>query len=79
MNKPTVEEYHNECDLCLLQQYSALSDIVNDIIFEFYAPREILTGAKVLEYHGRYKRWFTNLPEELQILADTTPHVLMLQ
>ena len=79
MNKPTVEEYHNECDLGLLQQYSALSDIVNDIIFEFYAPRERLTGAKVLEFYGRYKRWFTNLPEELQIRADTTPHVLMLQ
>ena len=65
--------------LGLLHQYSALSDIVNDIIFMFYAPRERVTSAKVLEFHERYKRWFKNLPEGFQLRAATTPHVLMLQ
>ena len=70
---------HPTPTLSLLHQYSALSDIVNDTIFDFYAPREMFTGAKVLEFHGRYERWYTNLPEELQVPAVTTPHVLMLQ
>ena len=65
--------------LSLLYQYSALSDIVNDTIFMFYAPREHFTGGKLLEFHGRYKQWFTNLPEEFQVRAVTTPHVLVLQ
>ena len=65
--------------LRLLLQYSALSEIVNDTVFMFYAPRERFTSVKVLEFHGRYKRWFTNLPEEFQLRAITTPHVLMLQ
>ena len=65
--------------LSLLHQYSTLSDIVNDTIFMLYAPREHFTAEKLLEFHGRYKRWFTNLPEVFQVRAVTTPHVLLLQ
>ena len=77
-----TEATQSTSTLGLLHQYSALSDIVNDVIFMSYAPREPFTSVKVLEFYERYQRWFANLPEEFQLgqrQAVTTPHVLMLQ
>ena len=77
--KTMTEATQSTSTLSLLHQYSALSDVVNDVIFMSYAPREPFTSAKVLEFYGRYQLWFTNLPEEFQLRPVTTPHVLMLQ
>ena len=65
--------------LRLLQQYSSLSEIVNDTVFMFYAPRETFTSAKLEEFYRRYKRWFERLPDEFRFRDVNLPHVLTLQ
>ena len=63
----------------LSHQFSCLSEIVNDHVFMFYAPRERRTSNKLLDLYGRYKRWFESLPEKFQLRDVNTPHVLVLQ
>lgn len=63
----------------LAQQFSLLTEIVSDTIFMFYAPRERFTSKKLLDFHARYKRWYSKLPEKLRLRNVSTPHVLVLQ
>ena len=63
----------------LLYQFSLLSEIVNDTVFMFYAPRERFTSRKLLDFHRRYTKWFEDLPQTLQLRDVTMPHVLVLQ
>ena len=63
----------------LLCQFSLLSEIVNDTVFMFYAPRERFTSKKLLNSYNRYTRWLANLPEKLQLRDAAMPHVLTLQ
>lgn len=60
-------------------QLSKLTEIVNDTVFMFYAPHERFTSKKLLEYNGRYKRWYSNLPATLKLRDVSSPHVLVLQ
>lgn len=62
-----------------VRHFNLLSEIVNDNIFMFYAPKERFTSKKLLDFYGRYKRWFSNLPQSLHLRDITTPHVLVLQ
>ena len=59
--------------------FAKLTDIVNDTIFMFYAPRERFTSRKLLDFYGRYKKWYGDLPQSLQLHQVSTPHVLTLQ
>jgi len=59
--------------------FSLLSEIVNDTVFMFYAPRERFTSRLLSDFHERYLQWFTKLPEKLRIFANATPHVIALQ
>ena len=63
----------------LLYQFSLLSEIVNDVIYMFYAPRERFTSKKLLDFYNRYTRWFGNLPPTLRLRDVTMPHVIVLQ
>ena len=63
----------------LLYQFSLLSEIVNDTVFMFYAPRERFNSKKLLDFHSRYTRWFSKLPEKLRLRDVPMPHVLVLQ
>ena len=63
----------------LMRALSSLSEIVNDTVFMFYAPRERFTSKKLLDFYARYTRWFNNLPDKLRLREVTTPHVLCLQ
>ena len=63
----------------LLYQFSLLSEIVNDVIYMFYAPRERFTSKKLLHFYNRYTRWFTDLPQTLRTRDVTMPHILVLQ
>ena len=63
----------------LIRALSSLSEIVNDTVFMFYAPRERFTSRKLLDFYARYTRWFNNLPDKLRLREVTTPHVLCLQ
>jgi hypothetical protein len=57
----------------MLYQLSLLSEIVNDAVHQFYAPRERLTSRLVITLHGRFKRWYKELPSCLQINKSKTP------
>ena len=63
----------------LLYQFSVLSEIVNDIVCMFYAPRDRFTSKKLLDFNSQYTKWFNNLPQYLWLQEVTIPHVLMLQ
>lgn len=56
-----------------------LSEIVNDTVFMFYAPRERFTSKKLLDFYTKYTRWHKNLPDQLRLREVSTPHVLLLQ
>ena len=63
----------------LSHQFSLLSEIVSDTDYMFYAPRERFTSKKLLDFKSRYNRWYSNLPDKLQLRDVTLPHVLVLQ
>jgi hypothetical protein len=63
----------------LLQKFSNLSNIVNDAIFMFYAPKERTTSRKVLDLYSRAKRWLNTLPDALSDSPFATAHVITLQ
>lgn len=62
-----------------LQQFSFLSEIVNDTIIMFYAPRERFTSKKLRDFHARYTQWYQALPSELALSDHSTPQVINLQ
>jgi hypothetical protein len=65
----------------ILYQSSLLSEIVNDTIQMFYAPRDRITSRKLQQHHERLERWHRNLPPILEIKQGkpTLPQVLSLQ
>ena len=63
----------------LMRHTSLLSEIVNDTVFSFYAPRERFTSRKLLDFYAKYTRWFSSLPEQLCLSNVSVPHVLVLQ
>lgn len=63
----------------LAYHFSLLSEIVNDTVFMFYAPRERFTSKKLLGFHERYMQWMKNLPSNLGLHSEATPHVMTLQ
>ena len=62
-----------------MRAMSSLSEIVNDTVFMFYAPRERFTSRKLLDFYATYTRWLNNLPDELRLREISMPHVLLLQ
>ena len=65
----------------MLTHFSLLSEIVNDTVFMFYAPRERFTSKKLLDFYSRYKRWYAALPTGLRLTSNdaSLPQVLLLQ
>lgn len=63
----------------VLHHFSLLSEIVNDMLFMFYAPRELFTSKKLLDLHTRLQRWYKDLPPSLIVTSHATPQLLLLQ
>lgn len=65
----------------ILVQTSLLSEIVNDTIQMFYAPRDRITSRRLQQHHDRFQRWHRSLPPVLAIKQGepTLPQVLSLQ
>ncbi|KAI9715950.1 MAG: hypothetical protein M1812_005584, partial [Candelaria pacifica] len=61
-----------------MQKFSALTEIVNDTLYMFYAPRERFTSKRLLGFYGRYTRWFQALPECLQLKDKPSAQLLCL-
>lgn len=67
-----------------LQAFSSLSELVNDNIYMFYAPKERFTSRRFLECYSKYQKWYEDLPQALQIedvsdVRDAQPHIIVLQ
>jgi hypothetical protein len=65
----------------LLVQLGCLSEIVNDTVQMFYAPRDRITSRKLQQHHERFQEWYANLPSCLLIKQDgpTLPQIISLQ
>lgn len=64
-----------------LQEFTSLSELVNDNNHMFFAPKERLTSNKLLGCYNRYKAWYRKLPSSLGIdgKKEPEPHILVLQ
>ena len=62
-----------------LHQFSFLSEIVNDTVVMFYAPRERFTSKRLLDFYARYTQWHQALPSVLALTDRPTPHLVCLQ
>lgn len=64
-----------------LQEFSALSELINDNNYMFFAPKERLTSARLLDQYNRYQAWYRKLPAAMRIDANRQPepHTLTLQ
>jgi Fungal specific transcription factor domain len=62
-------------------QSSRLTEIVNDTLQMFYAPRDRITSRKLEVHHERFIQWHDELPSSMTIKRDgpTLPQVIALQ
>lgn len=65
----------------LLLHLSLLTEIVNDVVFWFYAPQDRRTSRKLLGFYDRFNIWYKSLPNCLALRdgKPTLPHVIVLQ
>ncbi|KAL5120108.1 hypothetical protein ACEQ8H_001933 [Pleosporales sp. CAS-2024a] len=63
-----------------LQEFTSLSELVNDNNYMFFAPKERLTSTKLLDCYQNYKNWYANLNPALGIEGkkQPEPHILVL-
>lgn len=64
-----------------LQEFSALSELINDNNYMFFAPRERLTSMRLLDQYNKYQAWYRKLPAIMTLEGDRPPepHILTLQ
>ncbi|KAF2872277.1 fungal-specific transcription factor domain-containing protein [Massariosphaeria phaeospora] len=63
-----------------LQEFGALSELVNDNNCMFFAPKERFTSRKLLDCYYRYQAWHKALPTQMRLDCGTTPqpHIIVL-
>lgn len=64
-----------------LQEFTSLSELINDNNYMFFAPKERLTSTKLLDCYHRYQDWYKNLNPALALSGkkQPEPHTLVLQ
>jgi hypothetical protein len=64
-----------------LQEFTILSELVNDNNYMFFAPKERLTSSKLLDCYHKYQAWYRRLPPLLRVEGkkEPEPHILVLQ
>lgn len=64
-----------------LQEFSALSELINDNNYMFFAPKERLTSTRLLDQNNKYQAWYRKLPAIMKLDASRQPepHTLTLQ
>ncbi|KAF1975996.1 hypothetical protein BU23DRAFT_552003 [Bimuria novae-zelandiae CBS 107.79] len=63
-----------------LQEFSTLSELINDNNYMFYAPNGRLNDTKLISCHNKYLEWFKNLPPALRLegVEKPQPHIMAL-
>lgn len=59
-------------------QMSRLSELANDMVNTFYAPREIFTSQRLAAMYAQFQAWYRNLPDAFRLENTTLPHVIVL-
>jgi hypothetical protein len=64
-----------------LQEFTSLSELINDNNYMFFAPKERLTSTRLLDCYHKYLAWYRNLNPALSIEGkkQPEPHTLVLQ
>lgn len=64
-----------------LQEFSTLSELINDNNYLFFAPKERLNSTKLLDQYSKYQAWYRKLPSALVVDSNkaSEPHILVLQ
>lgn len=63
-----------------LQEFTTLSELVNDNNYMFFAPKERLTSTRLIDCYNKYKAWYQKLPAALSLEGgkQPEPHTLVL-
>ncbi|PVH93878.1 hypothetical protein DM02DRAFT_618998 [Periconia macrospinosa] len=63
-----------------LQEFSTLSEVLNDNNYMFFAPKERFTSRRLLECYNRYQEWYKHLPQSLRLdgVREPQPHIIVL-
>ena len=65
--------------MLLLSQLTSLSEVANDMVNDFYAPREgRFTTRRLAAAYARYQEWHEQLPDVFRPQNTSLPHVLVL-
>lgn len=63
-----------------LQEFSALSELINDNNYMFFGPKERLTSTKLLDCYNKYQAWYRKLPSIMRLEGRSPePHTITLQ
>ena len=63
-----------------LQEFSALSELINDNNYMFFAPKERLTSTKRIDSYNKYQAWYRKLPIIMRLEGlQPAPHTIALQ
>ncbi|RMZ69473.1 putative pathway-specific regulatory nit-4 [Pyrenophora seminiperda CCB06] len=63
-----------------LQEFTSLSELVNDNNYMFFAPKEPLTSLKLLDCYRKYQEWYKRLSPAMRLEGkkEAEPHILVL-
>ncbi|KAF1960318.1 hypothetical protein CC80DRAFT_404446 [Byssothecium circinans] len=63
-----------------LQEFSSLSELINDNNYMFFAPKERFTSRRLLGCYNKYQAWYRNLPQVLRLegVAEPQSHIITL-
>lgn len=81
-NIPATHQQPGESPHLVLfrNQMISLAEVANDIVHDFYAPREHerFTTRKLALAYDRYHEWFRQLPDSCRLENTSVPHVILL-
>ncbi|KAF2127236.1 hypothetical protein P153DRAFT_368558 [Dothidotthia symphoricarpi CBS 119687] len=63
-----------------LQEFSTLSELINDNNYMFFAPKERITSTRLLACYQKYLTWYEKLPSSLRLEGkqQPEPHIIAL-
>ncbi|KAJ8116275.1 hypothetical protein OPT61_g2266 [Boeremia exigua] len=90
LDKPILEESNEPIEAShgaskvittrmFLQEFSALSELINDNNYMFFAPKERLTSTRLLDCYDKYQSWYRRLPPIMRLEGrQPEPHTITL-
>ncbi|KAF2997298.1 hypothetical protein E8E13_001035 [Curvularia kusanoi] len=90
LDKPILEESNGPLEAnqganrvittrMFLQEFSALSELINDNNYMFFAPKERLTSTRLLDCYHKYQAWYRKLPALMRLEGrQPEPHTITL-